>query len=1565
MGNNIGASVGKKTICFPFEFISMDGSKCSFIKNVEGILKADLQADKSFGCKIKNCHTHAGSKVHFQDFIEAEILFHNNYYNHGFAFLTVEEIVRRIKEIHDKQPAARISKAFLIGYEGYSELYLKEVKRQLTEYKSNNLGNISCDYFIYETLSLDESWYDSSADGKKVNDGECCAQEQQSSAKSSRPARQYGNRPASSIRNLESDGKDRRTLFCSYGLKDKPGKTRLTFTDDTADCLFVYIVPINTTLSTMDKMVALFEQKCWEGKTPETLCRQLISLITIGPTNDVENLYWEIRRETNPSCHEKLVPKKERFGKLTANDEVVNFAFTESTWTYAKGSDLKEAKPESENKCICKGCYPDIFGKKLTEESPIFDVNRSSVVPMLQLGQNLPLKPINVGKARGKTPDAGKDATGTAEDAIDFDANNINLKRIWRMAEYTTHHHIYRGSNHFQFYMDAPGFLDAYADVPAEPDISVSNYLREIRKQSKPEKDDECVIYNFIVAPSHKTNAEWVNLVYSNVFSYNGDDFNKSLNGARVLYFDISKEYRSNFKAKYSDLLQSFANILGNDQAFEIRFHYVDETITTGSRFLRAADLIQSLLSAVAITEEKKKRIKLFHSVYLLYGRSSADSKAFYYRLFKETGLEDFNKLLKENFHEYASIRISNLRNFKDACTLCKLTKDYKVIRSYCGTNTMATICTDVINTHQSVKATVLSKSNGFGCNQEKKYMFLITHILNLRIRANNAPEFKKEQIKDQIAVESEDAAEDIKRILDDYYANSYSWLSTILGKSFAGNSASKDDLKKDFRKAFIKTISRPFFTFHLRKRQASFAFCLEQLDKLCNEHPQKAGKDRERDHDLIETLVKALADMNANYLIRQAPYCILSSIAENAKHSVDSILRFCAAIKKNVTLSQDSAKSLLLEHILVNGSEGDFFRDENIDVGQSDQPWLSFFKHQTVSIQSEKGKVLYLHGMEKAADRIETVKLLSLNGLMYLENNRVLVDALSDLYRKPSLTESQQYPYYLDNFASLLNINQVTLDSNFGEAYHKLLDSIVGKNKLSGLLLKEMIDRIKFINNAGSINLEIIPFVRNKKISSERKNFNKSFEFILFSSDGVNQKEFYKDRNRMILHKGTANFLDKDPDNKQLFLSKDILFLDDNIVLVRVLQNDPVAKEYQPTKTSSADSDTDNAVYFEIRNFNENSIGHWFSLKVLLSLRNAISEMIQEINLPVFIEKQLNEMLQSAITDARAMTHAKQDETMDMTFFDQNEREIYENRTFERCGIKAGLELLDGGPQLCQTEQAVLFMKRMYCRYFSLICDELLSSWYRKLIRREKNPAAPENTMPGHSLGLPFFIHDEDSPNERDCFVFWMERLFYAKFEYTLNPTGDAWRLGSFEFYCIKHGVYKKVNVQMILKNPEFGLPEMDTRFPTIRDCSFKIYTYSISGAKSLRHVVFPLIVLLVNNAVSHADADTVDIIFDIESGSIIIGNEIQGDNIQDSTVNVQDCMSIIPFIRKEQYVAVNDIESNEQKHDGMTLWTLKHLNPNHNWFSAEMNVQEKRFSIILKNAVKWVKEDGNEQNS
>ena len=66
---------------FPFQYMdfpSKKGLRKPFIEQVENVLAEDLQKSDVFGCKIIDCHTHAGSKIHFNDFIEAELLFHNN-----------------------------------------------------------------------------------------------------------------------------------------------------------------------------------------------------------------------------------------------------------------------------------------------------------------------------------------------------------------------------------------------------------------------------------------------------------------------------------------------------------------------------------------------------------------------------------------------------------------------------------------------------------------------------------------------------------------------------------------------------------------------------------------------------------------------------------------------------------------------------------------------------------------------------------------------------------------------------------------------------------------------------------------------------------------------------------------------------------------------------------------------------------------------------------------------------------------------------------------------------------------------------------------------------------------------------------------------------------------------------------------------------------------------------------------------------------------------------------------------------------------------------------------------
>lgn len=1435
----------KKTICFPFEFVPMMGEKCSFLKNVEGIIQTDLQTENSFGCKINGCHMHAGSKIHFLDFVEAEILFHNNYYNHGFAYLSVEEIRRNIDP--------KTKHVCLVGYESYSELFLKEVQEQFIQSQSNaDKEKIGCDYFIYETLSIEESGYESERKKEKhfIDNS-------------------FGRKPEAIIRNLykKKDGK----FSCCYGLSC-PLTAELSF----EDCLFVYIVPINTSLSTMDKMVSLFERACGlkqEGDDGRKINRQYICLITIGPEESVNNIYWE-KTGTSMSNGDELRPKEGKFENLTSNDSIITFAYAESSWTYAKINDTNF-------QTVCKDCYPDRFNKalSLTDEKPVFDVTRNSVVPMLQLGQKHLLKPISCDPAKKES-------------------NEHNLKRVWKISKYTLCHHIYRGNNHFQFYIDAPGFLEAYSN-DKDADISVSKYLESIRTQS--EDCDNLTIYNYIVAPSHKTNATWVNMVYSKVFSSKSDDYRNEFNGARVLYFDVAKEYRSNFKAKYSDFVQSFSNILRSNDNYEIRFHFVDETITTGSRFLRAADLIQSLLSSIELDDNQKKRIKLFHSIYLLYGRSSVDSKRFYYRLFKEAGLNDFEKLLHQNFHEYANIRISNMRNFKDACTLCKFTNDYRTIRSYCATNTLACKCSEVIHNHEPRKATVLAKENEFSAteqfsNVEKRYMFLITHILNSRICSNNEPLFEGEKAKKEIDIESVNAPLQIKNVLTDYYSNLMEWLSEILKEDFK----SELDITA-FLKAFIKVISRPFFSFHLRKRQAAFAFCLDQIENLCFNNTNTGKKKvKKADYNSIETIINALADMNANYLIRYERFSKLASIASESSKSA---LSFCNAIKKMITLSQDTTKSLLLEHVLVYDQEDGFFNGK-----YPGEHKLNFLNWEEVEVDGKKTK----DGS------------LSLRGLIYLENNRILLDALRDIYRNPKLTEYEGHaPYFLDNFISLLQINSIKLDPEFGVKLKELVDRIVNEKELSGKRIKAVIDTISDPQIVDG-NMKIIPFVRNKRISLSKKNYNKSFEFMLFSEDIEydNKKQFYRDDNLSCLNRMFKDTLDSDKENG--LISKDVLFNDDTVVI-----------RFQSNIESDGDdpkSDTDNAVYIEIRDFDYTSVVHWFRLKTILSLRNAISKMIALNNMPATIEKLFNGMLQSAMTDKKAQMHKDIKTTLNLDFCDQDVG-VAEDVEESGSGINAALREYNKG---VDASRAIL--QKVYFKCLSLMSDELLASWYRKLIRREKDPEARENRI-GANGDLVFFNSDDTD----HTVVNRLKQLFNASVIETSDGLKkhsigeDRYRAGEFDYYCCVGPSFRKVKVFI-----DFHVAE-----DTLNKHVVFIDLLETSVSPVLGPIFFPILVLLVNNAVSHADADIVNVIFDIKAKCIRIENSIGKGRVKDiSPKKVEECMQIIPFIRKECSNEEEDIE-------GLTLWTLKHLTKEKNWFKAYFTRDGKKFVVKLNNCI------------
>ena len=788
--------MNEKMLPFPFEFyIKNENGKMMFLDTVEKVLKENLQSENSFGCRIRDCHTHVGSERHLADFIEAELLFHNSYYNKGFAAITADKILDWLEE------ESTIHEVLLVGYENFSELYLCETVDIL-----NKLGkkNIKAKYCVYENI------------GKTTE-----------------------------IRKLEGLLKEG---FFSPSTK------------------VVFIIPISTTFTTLQKLTTAFQQKIQALKFAMPLQENIlnIALIVIG---EEDKFYWKKENE-----QQGVLRLADSLYSSLSQKMVHYFSYIQSKWYPLQA---------------CPLCFPDIIGKKYIEEKPLFGVNRSSVVPMLQLENWKNPKPYF---------------------PMEIESNVNDLEKVISLSKYMYQRHLQRNGNHFEYYFDTETFFEAERE-------GVENWLENKVKIKTKEEDKDRIIYDFLVAPRHYSNAGFVHAVNNWVFH----------GTARIFYFDVQKEFRGNINAKYSDFQRYVANIKGSGQKSLIRFHFVDDTIYSSGNFKRA----QSLISTLAGKSDNECKVELYASCILLLGRSSKDTQRFL------LGNE-------ENFFEYVHLSISPMRNHEDACTLCLLEKNFRRIKKAAATNEINRACISTIANHnlelvQDIKIPLEEPK------LELRLRLIILHLLTMRLSNKYTLSSKQDE---PISRESEEQVYDM-------LCKMWEVLPKVL-KKMMRKEAEACDFEEAVKCAFIKVITRPFYSFHIRQKQAAFRFCLVKMDELLNEpNSSKVNK------SIVTVLMNGLTDMDANYLIRQENMIKILSL-------VDDIAYF-KAVKKLTTLSQGDTKNLLLEALLTTGNEVTFF-------GGKAQTWdLDIHIKQWLSLYIENNQIL-ISGLKKWDNFILTV---------------------------------------------------------------------------------------------------------------------------------------------------------------------------------------------------------------------------------------------------------------------------------------------------------------------------------------------------------------------------------------------------------------------------------------------------------------------------------------------------------------------------------------------------------------------------------------------------------------
>ena len=346
-----------------------------------------------------------------------------------------------------------------------------------------------------------------------------------------------------------------------------------------------------------------------------------------GDVSDRENDFWDKVIDTYPDPtvwteRSKTVFYSKDQNNIGADNKIQCYLVVENEW-YLPNE--------------CPHCFPDFVN--IVDEKPLILANRTSVVPKTMIG-------------------------------IKGDVNNSNclqslesdLKTLAPLCNTLCYGHIIRDQdNHFEYYFQT----DEVLRTVLESDEKRFEKTFKDFAIKETETEDGVVSFDYVVAPLHSTNADFVYRI------------SQYLKAKQIIRLDVKREFRDNIKTKFSDVRAIYDNCILSAKLSSvrsiIRFHFVDDTINSGTSFYRVKSLIASLFPELSQLDKYKDKVelKVFQSIFLLINRCSKNTQASYVN--------------PKNYHYYINLSISSMRSYNDACVACKNLKNFKEILPLCS----------------------------------------------------------------------------------------------------------------------------------------------------------------------------------------------------------------------------------------------------------------------------------------------------------------------------------------------------------------------------------------------------------------------------------------------------------------------------------------------------------------------------------------------------------------------------------------------------------------------------------------------------------------------------------------------------------------------------------------------------------------------------------------------------------------------------------------------------------------------------------------------------------------
>lgn len=749
----------------------------------------------------------------------------------------------------------------------------------------------------------------------------------------------------------------------------------------------IQIVPISSTLTTFEKMFARLKREFQSRKLELNEAMQLCANFTAFWVTDAAQ---DIRAG--------------RFSEIE-----LNYIKAQSKATLKKNRYIMtrfktlEGCPDIhflmldaavwEMPLTCKKCYP----KNLIAEVPLVGVDQTSTVPTQQI------RP--------------KEGVGEERDKKDNNTRLLKLMPcVWKG-------HILREKNHFSYYIDTQRFFTSARH-------EVADWLEGLAKKRSTRVSSTPL--NIIFSPEHTTNIGFAQ--YVNNYYFGGN--------AEIVCLNEDKEFRSNFRCEHMALYQAINRVFAlyggvrgcNTDDLPVKFYFVDDTIISGTTFHKANSFLNSLLP------KEIRRLyptNLIEQCFVLVDRLSSSSK------------ENYVRNVKEDFHSFVHLDISNSRTQGDSCVGCKRVQSAVQLFKRSSTRRHAEHWFRTIN-HNAICAYDDSVTYDHKAGQNPDWKdpgrkMLLSHIAqNMIFQENDF--FEPGAIYDSILdilsqiCHTERPKQDFQygELIKKFAQNMALWvcvsdLLNLLARPFFSY-----DFKCRFqvqtmliifaqcllngRDATTKSLEKLKTSLEAADNYKEFLFeekRIERTMQICEavEKDLKNGENKLKFLD--ECIFSGLAELQSTYLIRKATFAsVYHFVAHIDKYEYRVLDEFFAHYAANIHFLLDSGndetRCVWMENLLLTGEEY-----TGSPAGRDETTWHSLYE----TIVGQKWEV--------ASNMIAAASEAMVNSLfarfcdeIFLQNTRIIYDGIEDIQTSPDgrsrFTEPWKLFRSIDGFDAL-----------------------------------------------------------------------------------------------------------------------------------------------------------------------------------------------------------------------------------------------------------------------------------------------------------------------------------------------------------------------------------------------------------------------------------------------------------------------------------------------------------------------------------------------------------------